>query len=326
LAGTSAPQSFTLTVDQAPAFTSAASTTFTMGSPGSFTATASGYPAPTIAESGTLPTGVTASGGTISGTPTQSGPFPITFTASNGVGTPASQNFTLTVNAVNSLLLSTTSLNFGSVNNNKSVTLPLTLTNEGSNTITISSIKIPGSNTEGSANDADDFSFVSHCGSSIPATVGHNSCIIDVTFSADNDYPSSSASLVITDSATGSPQSVTLAASVLDPLISLSPSSLSFGTVTVPTTKTVTVKNSGLTALNLSGMTISGTDFAFNPTSTTCTSTTSLAKGATCVIGVTFSPASTTSYSGTVTITSNALNGTAAPAGQTTVKINLSGK
>ena len=39
-----ASQSFTLTVDQAPAITSAAATTFTVGSAGTFTVTTSGIP------------------------------------------------------------------------------------------------------------------------------------------------------------------------------------------------------------------------------------------------------------------------------------------
>ena len=309
----------TVVVDQAPAFTSAASTTFTLGSPGSFTATASGYTAPTIAENGLLPTGVTASGGTISGTPTQSGTFPITFTATNGTGNPATQNFTLKVSAVNSLLISPTSLIFPPQNNNtKSLAQKVTLTNQGSNTITISSIKIPGSNVEGSANDADDFTFTKTCGSSLAAGA---SCYVYVTFGADNDNLAPTGSLVFTDSATGSPQSVGLSASVLDPLISLSASSMSFGTVTPPATasKTVTVKNSGLTQLNFTGLTISpNPNFAL---AGTCTPTTSLPKGGTCTISVTFAPPTTTkntNYSGTVTITSNALNGA-------TEKISLSG-
>ena len=66
-----ATQSFTLTVDQAPAITSGSSTTFTVGTAGTFTVTATGYPAPTFAETGTLPTGVTfnATTGVLSGTP-----------------------------------------------------------------------------------------------------------------------------------------------------------------------------------------------------------------------------------------------------------------
>ena len=84
----------------APAITSAASTTFTAGVPGTFTPTATGSPVPTLTESGTLPTGVTFSGGLLSGTPASgsAGSYPITFTASNGVGSPATQIFTLTVN------------------------------------------------------------------------------------------------------------------------------------------------------------------------------------------------------------------------------------
>src|ERR1019366_7217167 len=95
-----AVQNFTLTVTppQAPAITSASSTTFTEGAAGSFTVTATGSPTPTITESGALPTGVTFNAGVLSGTPTANGTFPITFTASNGVLPNAVQNFTLTVN------------------------------------------------------------------------------------------------------------------------------------------------------------------------------------------------------------------------------------
>ena len=98
--GSPASQSFTLTVDAAPAITSANHATFTQGTAGSFTVTVTGTPTPTLGESGTLPNGVTftSSTGKLSGTPTQSGTFPITFTATNGVGSPAGQSFTLTVN------------------------------------------------------------------------------------------------------------------------------------------------------------------------------------------------------------------------------------
>lgn len=88
-----------LTVDAAPAITSANKTTFTVGTAGSFTVTATGFPAPSVSESGTLPGGVTFAGGVLSGTPTQGGVYAITFTASNGVGANAVQSFTLTVDA-----------------------------------------------------------------------------------------------------------------------------------------------------------------------------------------------------------------------------------
>ncbi|MGB6746261.1 MAG: Ig-like domain repeat protein, partial [Terracidiphilus sp.] len=96
-----ATQNFTLTVDQAPAITSANSTILTAGTAGSFTITATGYPSATFSETGVLPTGITlSSAGVLSGTPSgASGAYPLTITASNGVGSNATQSFTITVNA-----------------------------------------------------------------------------------------------------------------------------------------------------------------------------------------------------------------------------------
>ncbi len=102
--GTNATQNFTLTVNQAPAITSSSSATFTASIAGSFTVAATGSPAPTLSESGTLPSGVTfnASTGVLGGTPAAgtSGSYPITFTASNGAGTNATQSFTLTIDQI----------------------------------------------------------------------------------------------------------------------------------------------------------------------------------------------------------------------------------
>jgi len=102
--GSPATQSFALTVDQASAITSANSTTFTVGTPGSFTVTSASSTFPnttTYSETGALPSGVTlTAAGVLSGMPAagSSTSYAITITASNGVGTPASQSFTLTVN------------------------------------------------------------------------------------------------------------------------------------------------------------------------------------------------------------------------------------
>src|SRR5208337_4264965 len=99
--GSNATQNFTLNIQQAPAITSANSTTFTVGSAGTFSVTATGFPAPTLSQTGTLPNGVTFTPGTgtLAGTPAAgtAGTYPITITASNGVGSNATQNFTLTV-------------------------------------------------------------------------------------------------------------------------------------------------------------------------------------------------------------------------------------
>jgi hypothetical protein len=94
-------QDFTLTVNEPPALTDAASTTFTVGSQGAFTVTATGFPAPTFNETGALPGGVTfnTSTGVLSGTPgaNTGGIYSITVTASNGVPPDTTQDFTLTV-------------------------------------------------------------------------------------------------------------------------------------------------------------------------------------------------------------------------------------
>ncbi len=96
-----ATQDFTLTVNQAPAITSADATTFAVGSAGTFTVAATGYPAPTFSESGALPSGVTfdTSTGVLSGTPAANtgGLYPLVVTASNGVTPNSTQDFALTV-------------------------------------------------------------------------------------------------------------------------------------------------------------------------------------------------------------------------------------
>ena len=100
-----ATQSFTLTVNEAPAITSVGSTAFTAGTAGSFTVQTRGFPAPAISSSGTLPAGVTLADNhdgtaTLAGTPAAGTgrTYTITLTASNGVMPDTTQPFTLTVN------------------------------------------------------------------------------------------------------------------------------------------------------------------------------------------------------------------------------------
>jgi LPXTG-site transpeptidase (sortase) family protein len=97
---------FTLTINQAPAFTSANTTTFTVGTAGSFTITTSGRPNATVTiTGGALPNGVTLVNNgdgtaTLSGTPAvgTGGQRTLTFTANNGVNPNATQTFTLNIN------------------------------------------------------------------------------------------------------------------------------------------------------------------------------------------------------------------------------------
>ena len=84
----------------APVITSANSATAKVGSSFSFQVTASGYPAPSLTESGKLPTGVrfNSATGVLSGTAATgtAGTYTLTFTATNSAGS-TTQSFTLTV-------------------------------------------------------------------------------------------------------------------------------------------------------------------------------------------------------------------------------------
>jgi hypothetical protein len=95
---------YTITVNEAPSFTSAGTATFTTGIAGSLAVAAIGFPFPSLSVVGTLPAGVTFTdngNGTASlaGTPSAAtgGVYHLTLQGSNGVGSAASQTFTLTV-------------------------------------------------------------------------------------------------------------------------------------------------------------------------------------------------------------------------------------
>lgn len=102
-------QNFVLTVNQAPAITSANNTTCTVGVLCTFTVTTTGFPAPAIAAGGAaLPSAMTfvdnGNGtGTLSGTPAVGtvNTYGLTFTATSAAGATPPQTFTLTVNKAN---------------------------------------------------------------------------------------------------------------------------------------------------------------------------------------------------------------------------------
>src|SRR5208337_760057 len=119
---------------------------------------------------------------------------------------------------------------------------------------------------------------------------------------------SRAASLTITDNAGGSPQTVGLSGTgTVSAGVSLSPTSLSFGSqpVATSTTQTVTLGNGGGAALSITGLAISGADAGdFAEIADTCGS--SLAAGGTCTIGVTFTPSTAGQRTATLSITDNA--------------------
>src|SRR5262249_44213408 len=88
-----------IAVNQAPAFLNGPPAAGILNSAYSFSYSASGYPAPTYSvTSGALPPGLNLSAnGLISGTTTATGIYAGTVTASNGIGTAATQNFSIQI-------------------------------------------------------------------------------------------------------------------------------------------------------------------------------------------------------------------------------------
>ena len=93
------------------------------------------------------------------------------------------------------------------------------------------------------------------------------------------------------------------------PIASLSSTIMGFGQINVGTTsvvQTVTLKNTGASALQVSALTVSGSEFALAASGGTCTATSVLAVSASCTVGVTFTPATASVRSATLSITHNA--------------------
>jgi sugar lactone lactonase YvrE len=179
-----------------------------------------------------------------------------------------------------------------------SATQAIKLTNSGNAALAVSLIAITGTN-------AGDFAQTNTCGTSVAA--GAN-CSISVTFTPTVTGPSS-ATVTITDTASGSPQSVALSGTVVAPApqATLSVASLTFntgqGVGTSSAAQSVTLTNGGNAALSITAIAITGANNGDFSQTNTCGN--SVAAGANCSIGVTFTPTVSGNRSAAVTITDN---------------------
>jgi hypothetical protein len=170
----------------------------------------------------------------------------------------------------------------------------VTLINSGSAPLSITSIVANG-----------DFAQTNTCGNSVAA--GGATCTIDVTFTP-TETGSRTGDITITDNAGGSPHAIALTGTGITPTpaVTLEPAPLDFPDQTVGTTsagQTVTLTNSGTAELSITSIAISG-DYA--QTNTCPVSPATLAVAAACTIDVTFTPTTTGSRSGDITVTDNA--------------------
>jgi len=148
------------------------------------------------------------------------------------------------------------------------------------------------------------FAQTNTCRSSL--AVGAN-CTISLTFTPTASG-SNTASLNITDNASGSPQAVSLSGVGTAPAASLSPTSLAFGNEPIDFTSSalaVTLSNTGTAALSITSFALTGANASDFAQTDTCGS--SLAAGANCTIAVTFTPSLTAAEAATLSIADNAI-------------------
>ncbi|MGE5204510.1 MAG: choice-of-anchor D domain-containing protein [Chlamydiota bacterium] len=219
--------------------------------------------------------------------------------ACSGTGTctvtmNSSQAVTATFNAVAGtpvVTLSPASLGFGgqllgTTSNAKTVTL----TNSGTAGLLLSPIVPSG-----------DYLEADNCPVSPSTLAANTACKISVTFapSVPGAIPGE---ITISDNATNNPQMVNLSGTGLAPL-SLSPTSIGFGTVTVGTTtaaKIVTLTNNSGAPLSIAYA--ASADYAANPGGTTpCGST--LGAKTKCTLSVSFTPSQNAATNGALTVT-----------------------
>jgi subtilase family serine protease len=257
-----------------------------------------------VALSAIVPSGVTATFNPQSISPPSTSTLTLTVSAAAAtgtfsvpiVGTGGSQTrqniVNLIVTGAPAVTVSPTALAFGSVI--EGVTSPaknVTLTNSGTGTLSISNIAISGDFAQATSTKP--------CGT---LAAGAN-CVIKVTFTPEQ-LGALSGKLTITDSASNSPQMVTLSGTG-EPQATLTPVKATYAAQKVGTTsvaKVFTLSNKQGVPLNNVAISTTG---VFSVSTTTCT--TSLAAKASCKISVVFQPAATGSTSGSLQVADSAI-------------------
>ena len=217
--------------------------------------------------------------------------------ADNAVSSPQKVTLTGTGVAPPEITLTPATLTFpNTVTGATSVAQTVAVKNPGSVAVTVDSVSITGT-------DPTSFVELDGCGGSLAAGA---SCTVFVAFK-----PAAAAALKATlsvaDSATGSPQTVTLSGTgTATPLVTLSTHSLTFASTAVGTTsaaQSVTLTNAGTSALNIAGISLTGVD----PTSFTQLSTcgATLAPAANCAISIALKPTKTGGLTATLSIADN---------------------
>jgi hypothetical protein len=190
------------------------------------------------------------------------------------------------------LSANSTSVSFGNVVVGSTATQSVTVTNTGTATVNVSAATITGAAYTVMGGDPT---------GSIP--VGQ-SITVKIQF-APTTTGAISGSIVITSTAANPTLTIPLSGSgvTTQAQLTISPSPVAFNSVNVGSnsTQTVTLTNAGNAALNITGVSITGTGYTMN-----LTAPTTISAGANSKFTVTFTPTSSGSAAGSVSITSNA--------------------
>jgi uncharacterized protein DUF6801/HYDIN/CFA65/VesB family protein len=187
-------------------------------------------------------------------------------------------------------------LDFGQVQGGLTENMSVTVENTGGAALGINGVSITGA-------DAGSFMETNDCTS----VASGESCTVDVTFMPTGEGARNAALEIQSDDPDTPTASVALMGqSVLapEPTLAVDPESVSFGSVTVGTSKdsSVTVSNEGTAALSITGVTVGGANGSEFFESNDCTN---VAPDESCSVDLTFTPAGEGSKSGTLTIQSN---------------------
>ena len=279
----------------------------------SVTLTNSGTAPVTILQSAVSGTGFSSPGVAPSTTIAAGGTLAVQVTFAPTSATSYSGTLTVTSDASNSSLVvdlsgagqalqatlsaSPASLAFGNVNTGSSVTQAVTVTNTGNGAASISNVSVAGAG-------------FSVSGMTTPFTLTAGaSATLNVTF-APTSAIGYSGTLTVTSNASNSSLGVPLSGTGIQPpqaQLSASPASVSFGNVNTGSSsaQSVVIKNNGNASATINQIGASGAGFTLSGAPVTPYT---LAAGATISLNVTFAPTTVNTYSGTLTVASNASN------------------
>ncbi len=191
------------------------------------------------------------------------------------------------------LSVSPLNLSFGNVNVGSSSTMLVTLTNAGTGSVTVSQATLTGAG-------------FSTSGLSLPLILAPGTnAVFNVVF-APSTTGTFNGSVALSTNSSNSPGAISLSGTGITTLLSAGPLNLGFGNVNVGSNGTllVTLSNTGTSSVTVSQAAVTGTGFSTSGLSLPLT----LTSGTIATFNVVFAPTTTGTFTGSISVASNATN------------------